>query len=465
MSQTNGFAASSWIVRQPPRQFVPVIFLMEIKPTLMIDFMLRHFNDIDHLAPVAWKLKMDGHSVAVYCMNPRYDIESDYRLQFLKRLGMSVSHLSNAFGRHRDPIYKILCHLSQKCFDIQNKFATQETADRKRPREAFGEFFGNVGWLFYKMRRKIYYNACWARSILARSKAQAICFDYVMPNLYVVDIFMRAAKKMSIPIIALPHGIQVYTNAEPKPKSMDSRRSTKFNRFDYVIAPNQLRKEILVRSGIDEEKIIVLGSARYCREWLDQNKIILPNTMNTVGSGNGKLKVILMPSKPHARLDVERMLSTCAMLADLAEVHAMIKPHTRSKGHKELFVDIPLTDASQIPTAELLEWADVLLVVASSVILETLMKGKPALYLKYLHPNTTLFEEMGACWVIHDEAELKNALLSLSSDKNSVPYTEDNVNKLLTEVVYGGKRERAVLAAYENFLLKVCRQQNCKTKS
>jgi len=419
----------------------------------MILFIVRHFNDIDHLVPVAWKLKMDGHPVAVYCMNPRYDIESDYRLQFLRTEGVCVAHLSDAFGRHRDPLYKTFYFVSLKCFEIQKKATSQNPANNKGPRAAFVELVGFIGWLAYKLQRKIYHHARWARSILTRSRAQVLCFDYVMPDLYFTDVLLHAAKEMFIPSIALPHGIQLYTNAETKPKATDSRRFAKFNRFDYIIAPNQLRKEILVSSGVDEKKVIVLGSARYCQEWLNQNKKILPDTLSSTVSATGKLKVVLMPSKPQAKLDVERMMSTCAMLAELDTVQALIKPHTRSKGHQDLFADIQLPDVSEIPTAKLLEWADVLLVVGSSVILETLMWGKPALYLKYLHPNTTLFEEMGACWTIHNETELKEALLALSADKSSVPYAQDNVDKFLSDVVYGGHRDIAVLTAYENFLL------------
>jgi hypothetical protein len=35
-------------------------------------FFVRHFNDIDHITPVVWKMKKDNYPVAVYCMNPRY---------------------------------------------------------------------------------------------------------------------------------------------------------------------------------------------------------------------------------------------------------------------------------------------------------------------------------------------------------------------------------------------------------
>jgi hypothetical protein len=51
-------------------------------------FFVRHFNDIDHTTPVVWKMKKDNYPVAVYCMNPRYDIRSDYRLCFLKSQGL-----------------------------------------------------------------------------------------------------------------------------------------------------------------------------------------------------------------------------------------------------------------------------------------------------------------------------------------------------------------------------------------
>jgi len=81
------------------------------------------------------------------------------------------------------------------------------------------------------------------------------------------------------------------------------------------------------------------------------------------------------------------------------------------------------------------------------------MRGKPVLYLKYLHDNTTLFEELGACWIIHNELELKNALTSLQTQKTGIPYDNKNVAAFLSEVVYGGNSNRDVLDAYEQFIV------------
>jgi len=418
-------------------------------------FLVRHFNDIDHITPIAWKMKSDGYPVAVYCMNPRYDIAKDYRLEFMKSKGAVVDYLHTVY-RQGGSLYRFLQHLMNKGYCGKPSVWAIWAPNHKRA-DILSKLSEHLGWiagkLAYKLMRKVYYHTGWARSILEQTTAKVVCFDYVMPRLYVVDAFLKAAKEMSVPTLSLPHGIQLYTNEVTKPKSTNARRFTKFNRFDFIVAPNQLRKEILIQSGVAGEKITVLGSARYCSEWLKQNKIIVPKAMENNGSRSGKLKVVLMSSKPQCRMDVVKMINTFGILADLEEIEACVKPHTRTGGNKDIFDDIQLPNVSHVLTAELCEWADVMLVVGSSVITEALMRGKPALYLKYLHNNTTLPEEMGACWTIHNEIELKNALLSLHADKTHVPYEEKNIVKFISEIVHGGAASRDVLGDYEKFIV------------
>ena len=159
-----------------------------------------------------------------------------------------------------------------------------------------------------------------------------------------------------------------------------------------------------------------------------------------------------MPSNPQCRLDLERMFASCQLISEHNGIEAVIKPHTRTHAIDQ-FGNYPLPDVSHMLTADLCGWADVLLVVGSSVITEALMRNKPVLYLKYLHDNTTLFEELGACWIIRDELELKNALVSLQTRKTDVPYNQESVAAFLAEIVYGGDSNRDVLDAYEQFIV------------
>jgi hypothetical protein len=385
-------------------------------------------------------------------MNLRYDIWQDYRLIFLKNQGVTVENIYVAFHKKRGMIHQILYWLICGSYYVERKLVNSDQGQSGKISMLFGNLAGRVGSKFYKIARKRYYGQRWARSTLEFTNAQAVCFDYVMPQLYVVGAFLRAAKELSIPVLALPHGIQMYTNDVSKPKSTETRRFTKFDHFDYIIATNKSRKDLLIKSGVAEDKISVLGSARYCRTWMEQNDKIVPKAAGKFIESSEKLKVVLMPSKPQCRFDLERMFASCQLIAGLSGIEAVIKPHTRMR-NVDQFGNYPLPDVSHILTADLCAWADVLLIVGSSVMVEMLMRDKPVLYLKYLHENTTLFEEMGACWTINDETELKNALSSLQADRNQILYCEESVAAFLSEVVYGGDSNRNVLDAYEQFIV------------
>ena len=416
-------------------------------------FFIRHFNDIDHMTPIVWKMKKDNYPVAVYCINPRYDIEGDYRLLFLRELGVTVDHIYNNFDQKSGWLHRMLRFLFLWVLSLNKKLDPNRQDARPKLSAIVGWLTEKIGFQVYRLTRRFYYGSNWARHVIATSKAQALCFDHIKPQLYVLDVLLKAAKELSIPTLALPHGIYLYTNEFVKIRSKPMERSDKFNRFDYVIVQNQLRKDVLSKAGVHADKIIVLGSARYCMEWMTQNNKIIPHRMKPNQSPSGKLKVVFMTSKPQCRMNISRMKDTLSILSSLSDMEVMIKPHTRIGEEGPIFKDLRLPIASDVLSAELCEWADVVLVVASSIITEVLVRGKPTLYLKYLHENTTLFEELNACWIINNETELKNALQQLKTHKAAVPYAAKDVDTFLLENIFGGRNEKDVLADYEKFIV------------
>ena len=414
-------------------------------------FCVRHFNDVDHITPVVWRMKQDNYPVAVYCINPRYDIENDYRLKFLKKQGVTVESIYDAFDQKMNGFHNTMRHLFLWFYAKGKEFSSHHHEKPLLLTRLSALAAQIIGRVLYELTRISFYRKSWAHYFLKESEAQLLCFDHIFPSRYVVNVLLEAAKEKSIPTLALPHGVYLYTNESYKAGTSARQRLYKFNRFDYVIVQNHLRKDVLVRSGITREKIVVLGSARFCGEWIAQNRKILPRMIESNGPSK-KLKVVFMVSKPHCRIDIERMLNTFDLLSDVGEVEVMIKPHTRTGTNSRLFANLTLLNASNILTPELCEWADVVLVIGSSVITEALMQKKPVLYLKYLHSNTMLFEECGACWTIHTEAELEQALQSLRTKSMDLPYGDENVNRFLSEVVYGGRNRRDVLGDYVQFI-------------
>jgi hypothetical protein len=420
-------------------------------------FFIRHFNDVDHISPIVWKMKQDNYPVAVFCLNPEYDIQKDYRLLFLKQLGIKVNFIYDEFSQKLGPEHRVLRLISRGGFAVARLLEDFSPSSYFHIFERFRRRAQEVGKKYYKRCRKKFYDQSWAHFFLEQTNAQALAFDWIRPNWFVVNVLLMAAKDMSIPTLSLPHGVFVYTNNSVSlDLKADEKNFKKFNLYDYVVVQNVLFKETICRSGINKEKIFVLGSARYCNEWMQQNKKIIPRKLVSKGENAKKLKVVFMTTRPTYRIDLQRMLKTFDMLSklnELYEIEVFIKPHTRSGEEASIYKGLPLRSVSDLSSVELCEWADVMLVIGSSILIETLIQRKPVLYLKYLHENITEYEELGACWTIHDEAELKDALLSLKINKANVPYTEKNINRFLSEIIYGGRGERDVLRDYENFIV------------
>jgi len=423
-------------------------------------FFVRHFNDIDHFTPIVWKMHKDNYPVAVYCMNPEYDIQSDYRLQFLRDEGVKVDFLYNDFEQSLGLLQRIVRFLFISTLAIERKLISDLQSQLSFLSRPFGRLAGKIGSRLYKFARRRFYNINWARDLLEQSGAQALCFDWIRPHKYVVDVLLKVAKEMSIPTLSLPHGVFLYTNDSVRIAPRGEMRFEKYYRYDYIIVQNKLFKEIISKSGIDKEKIFVLGSARYCNEWMEQNRKIIPRKIESNNGNAEKLKIVLMTTRPQYRINVERMVKTFDILSNFSEIETVIKPHTRSGDEAKMYENVPLSNVSELSSVELCEWADVVLVIASSIIIEALTQGKPALYLKYLHENITEYEEFGACWTIHDDTELQDALMSLRDGKRDVPYTDQNVKRWLAEIIYGGRSERDVLKDYEDFIASCVAKKN-----
>ena len=271
-------------------------------------FCVRHFNDVDHITPVVWRMNNDNYPVAVYCINPQYDFKNDYRLKFLKEQGITVESIYDIFEQKPNGLHKIMRYLFQWFYAKGNKFSSHRHKRYLLLSRLSQLVAQSIGRVFYELTRITFYRKSWAHYFLQESGAQLLCFDHIFPSRYVVSALLEAAKKESIPTLALPHGVYLYTNEAYKAGTSSKQRFHKFNRFDYVIVQNNLRKDVLVRSGITPERIVVLGSARFCEEWIAQNRKILPRMIGS-NSHSEKLRVVFMVSKPHCRVDIARTLN------------------------------------------------------------------------------------------------------------------------------------------------------------
>jgi hypothetical protein len=372
-------------------------------------------------------------------------------------LGIRVTHLYDEPSGELDLTHRALRRMSAICFRISNRLKRLPPSIGSPAVEWVRNRSLAYGKKGFNRSRKNAYHSSWAESILVNTSARALCFDHINPGRYVVQPIVDAARALSIPTFALPHGVFIYTNRHVRIGTTEESRLDKFNCFDFIVTQNRLRKDVLVRAGVEERKIHVLGSARYSDEWMELNRKILPRTGKLNGVASSSLKAVFMTTRFAYRVDVDRMLATFDRLSSVPGLHLVVKPHTRSGKEAEVYERLPVGSVSDISSVELCEWADIVLVIGSSILIEPLKMNKPVLYLKYLHENTTQYEEMDACWTINDEQELMTALTALKDDLNRVPYSREHVDSFVSEIVFGKMGRSNVLEGYEDFIVSKVR--------
>jgi hypothetical protein len=233
-------------------------------------------------------------------------------------------------------------------------------------------------------------------------KPKALVFDHV--GTIRLPKTLRLCKEAGIPTIALPHGMNVYTD------NFDTvRRVRKFQGFDYFAT------------------VQTLGSARYCSEWMDINEAIYPRK----GLVEGYQNVGLALGKVISR-ETQYIIDNIAK--DLPNFSFHIRPDLRAS-------DVP----PGVFTSEVISWSDVMLSLTSCTTAENFIKNKPTLHLRYCHSRGVNFEDQ--CYNIHSYEQLVSSL-SVAAEKSP-----KDTGDWLEEHLYCGKGlGYDVLGAYVNYI-------------
>ena len=149
---------------------------------------------------------------------------------------------------------------------------------------------------------------------------------------------------------------------------------------------------------MDNQKLAVLGSPRYCDEWLAKLATLMPPSPLTRSDGN--LKVAMFLRKSNFSTFWEEVGEVVRIVAGFPGVELIIKPHTRGGWQQSLTKDVSLRRLPNMRVAggslhsiHLMNWADVIIDLATSVVFEAVKVGKPVLAADYLHAGRSALAE------------------------------------------------------------------------
>jgi hypothetical protein len=342
---------------------------------------LRHYNDIDHITPIIDKWQQVGHACDVILLADTAAAQ-DYRIRHLATLeGVRVAHLRDIVPPRDFLRYRLLTRL-----------ATQ--AERKRGYAVAARALG------YGPRRRLGFWRRLSMQLLDRTFAEGrdgvVAFDWVSRNTGVAMEWVRVLVEMThdrgMRAISLPHGDSPHANKMIRDTELSPSADTTFANadiFDSVAVPNHLCAERF-EPHMDNARIAVLGSPRYCDEWLARLPTLLPPSPLS-GTHEG-LHVVMFLRKRNFTSFWEEIAIVARMIAGFPGTALIIKEHTRSGWKQPLARDQHLRRLRQVRvvgdevhSAHLLDWADVVIDIATSVSFEAVKREIPVLAADYLH--------------------------------------------------------------------------------
>ena len=405
-----------------------------------IFFFVGHFNDVDHLMPVAYKFCQSNRGRPIVLVtNPLYDIKGDYRFRFLKK-------------KYGVPVVSVLqFHPANPLLKLVAKMLGLPLG---------GGFLHRWRMFALLAFRKLFYGKGWASRILDQYQPAALVFEWSNPTVGVRGDFIRSGHQRRIPAVSLPHGMFIYTNLlvnRGEQQQGEPPRREYNNLFDRLGFENHLHITRSIAAGIQSDKITNLGSARYSEEWQRVNLEIQPERFNPSKGFDCTYHVVFMLPQWSYNADLDATIQTLQRLSEEPWLHLVLKPHTREVETVPSY----LRELNRLPNVEvagsvgsvaLIQWAEAVIVYGSGIALEALLQGKPLIDPRYLHDNTTIFEETGAEWTVYGQSELVDAVKWLSQGQ-PLPYGGEQISNIMSQLVLGSPPEQDVLGRYVDFIL------------
>ncbi|GJL75116.1 hypothetical protein [Nitrosomonas sp.] len=346
-------------------------------------FFLRHYNDIDHITPVIYKWAESGHQCNVVLIGSAR-FRRDYRIQFLKQLaGVRIAHIREVLGwrlfiKWRLQMYMLTGNVRRLPLLGLLAQRLSERYDQKRREQ------------LWRQTTEILLTRCFENT-----DGGVITFDWVERNSVIsvewIKILIEMAHARKLSVISLPHGDSPHINQLIRRGERHVGPDTVFsnaNIFDRLVVPNELCAKRF-RPFLDEKKIAVLGSPRFCTEWLAKLPEVLPPS--PIVRSDSRLKVVIFLRKANFTTFWEEVAEVVHMIAEFPGTEIIIKPHTRSGWKQSLtknkaikrLPNVSIAD-DHAHSAHLMSWADVIIDLATSVIFEAVRTKKPVLAADYL---------------------------------------------------------------------------------
>lgn len=407
-------------------------------------FCLRHYNDIDNIVPaIYFLLEREPVRVTVLIYSLDYDYTTDPSLVYLRNrfasrvriewIGALAGYDSTPLKILGLPIYKTS---SRKLLE-QIDASIRESSHDQRVARWIAPLFVHWG-----IPRKAVFDQNRSTEIAGLMKAL---------RGYGVERIITLPVSPWVNVNVLRQVDFVRIDAERFWEKHD------YSGFDAIGQVDRFYSEslneffsLLGQNSPFHGQEAILGSIRYCHEWL--------RIRDTYAKGahpeyvTGKIPLLVIPSHRKNNSFWDEFIRTLHFIGQYQSYDILVKPHTRySDGYKNLPENVKLVP--EFDTSTLIDWAEIVLFWGSSAALEGFQKEKAMVCLDYLNGNRSVFSLFRAGYQCHCRDDLMKFLV-LYPESGRIRQSGANTSGhelLIREVIQGG-RSGAVPDFYVDYL-------------
>jgi hypothetical protein len=395
----------------------------------------RSYPDIDHMAPLAWKLLEEGEEVHAI-VSRGYDADADHRLALLRRYPGYHEH--RVLPRRGGPLAEAAAFVRTTlpwalAFTLRHRVSLVAVEWGYGLPSDYDKLLSPRGV-----------------KALARSLARSLARAWKREPHQVRANFVVAARLLGRACVCVPHGLSIKLDAvsrtADKGKTFDWSDRNRFSA--YVLNTAHHRAWALENAHGDPAVMQNWGSVRWAPDWFRVNRELAPGFSWPESNGHGRVKVVLMTPKWVNRVHGDLAASMVKRLQSLDFVSLAIKDHPRVEARvgDPLRTDPEIDfgrihDVTYEDSVSVIRAADVVIDVGSSIGIETVMQGKTLLNPRYIHEITTLFDTIpGICVVAEDDDGVERYLREHAAGRPFAPSAAAR-DQLLSRAVYGSRDE------------------------
>ncbi len=206
---------------------------------------------------------------------------------------------------------------------------------------------------------------------------------------YMIDKILREKAQKDVKIYVVQTGQTTYLDAVPNKDS-----SSKIKVEDIILGERSPARKFFVPSKLDQMAVNtnfpqeipeIHGNLRMDRDWIKtlHEDILVPPHVNKQKyldklPKEGRPRIVFMLSKLGYGIKLDELKDTIRSVSNIEGVACAIKPHTRGMKFDFMSAD-EIKDSvivPEIPSAVLIEWADILLFTGSSIAFHAMVLDK-----------------------------------------------------------------------------------------